>query len=213
MADPIKRVVLKDGRVRYRFIGRHRPDPETGKRQQKTSPTTCCGEAGGARGDPQRDGKGTYVRPSKMTLNEHLDEWLPAVLRGSARGKGRALTRRHRPELRRRAAAGARPARAQAAEAITKADVEQLVTWMLTSGRKRGGKVGTGLSGRSVGLTLGRLTAALEMAVKEGKLVRNPAALVEPPPHEKRERRAWTVDRSARSSPPRATTGCTPRGG
>ena len=79
-------------------------------------------------------------------------------------------------------------------QAITKADVEKLVTWMLTSGRKRGGQAGTGLSGRSVGLTLGRLTAALEMAVKEGKLVRNPAALVEPPPHEKRERKAWTVE-------------------
>src|SRR3954449_11569089 len=32
------------------------------------------------------------------------------------------------------------------------------------------------------------------MALKEGKLVRNPAALVEPPPHEKGERRAWTVE-------------------
>jgi hypothetical protein len=40
-----------------------------------------------------------------------------------------------------------------------------LVDWMLTSGRKRGGKPGTGLGPRSVRLTLGRLKAAFEMAI------------------------------------------------
>jgi hypothetical protein len=38
--------------------------------------------------------------------------------------------------------------------------------WMLTAGRRRGGKPGTGLSGRTARLTLGRLKAALEMAVQ-----------------------------------------------
>ena len=52
---------------------------------------------------------------------------------------------------------------------------------MLTSGRKRSGKPGTGLGARSVRLTLGRLKAAFEMAVDEGKLVRNVAKLVKPP--------------------------------
>ena len=40
-------------------------------------------------------------------------------------------------------------------------------------------------------LTLGRLTAALEMAVLEGKLVRNVAKLVTPPEHTQRERETW----------------------
>jgi integrase len=63
---------------------------------------------------------------------------------------------------------------------------------MLTSGRRRGGKPGTGLSGRTARLTLGRLTAALEMAVLEGKLVRNVAKLVTPPEHTPRERDTWS---------------------
>jgi integrase len=73
-------------------------------------------------------------------------------------------------------------------QSITKGDVEDLIDWMLTSGRRRGGKPGTGLSGRTARLTLGRLTAALEMAVLEGKLVRNVAKLVTPPEHPQRER-------------------------
>ena len=60
--------------------------------------------------------------------------------------------------------------------------------WMLTAARKRGGKPGTGLSGRTARLTLGRLSAALEAAVLEGKLVRNVARLVSPPEHTPRER-------------------------
>jgi integrase len=38
-------------------------------------------------------------------------------------------------------------------QSITKSDVEDLVDWMLTAGRRRGGKPGTGLSGRSARLT------------------------------------------------------------
>ena len=196
MPDPIKKVVLKDGRTRYRFVVDIGRDPDTGKRQQKTYTYNLQREAREALAEIRSaTAKGTYVRPSKMTLNEHLDEWLPGVLRGSARRKGGALTE----ATARNYADALRPARERLGrkqlQAITKADVEQLVTWMLTSGRRRGGQPGTGLSGRSVALTLGRLTSALEMAVKEGKLVRNPAALVEPPPHEQRERKA--LDRGA----------------
>lgn len=47
---------------------------------------------------------------------------------------------------------GARPL-----QSITKADVEDLVDWVLTAGRRREGAPGTGLSGRTVRLTLGRV--------------------------------------------------------
>jgi hypothetical protein len=47
---------------------------------------------------------------------------------------------------------------------------------------------GTGLGPRSVRLTLGRPKAALEMAVDEGKLVRNVARLVRPPEYITSER-------------------------
>lgn len=77
-------------------------------------------------------------------------------------------------------------------QSITKADVENLVDWMLTSGRKRGGKPGTGLGPRSVRLTLGRLKAAFEMAVDEGRLVRNVVRLVTPPEYKPKERDIWS---------------------
>lgn len=63
---------------------------------------------------------------------------------------------------------------------------------MLISGRKRSGKPGTGLGPRSVRLTLGRLKAALEMAVDEGRLVRNVARLVKPPEYVTSERDTWS---------------------
>lgn len=63
---------------------------------------------------------------------------------------------------------------------------------MLTRGRERGGKPGTGLSGRSVNLTLGRLKATFELAVLEGKLVRNLVALVDKVSYQQAERHTWT---------------------
>ena len=51
------------------------------------------------------------------------------------------------------------------AQSIDREDVEAFRDWMLASGRKRGGKPGTGLSPRSVQLTLGRLSAAFELGV------------------------------------------------
>jgi integrase len=78
------------------------------------------------------------------------------------------------------------------AQTVSKDDIEDLVDYMLTKGRKRGGKPGTGLSGRSVNLTLGRLKAAFELAVKEGKLVRNVVALVEPVSYQQAEREPWS---------------------
>jgi hypothetical protein len=40
---------------------------------------------------------------------------------------------------------------------------------------------------------MGRLTAALELTVAEGKLARNPARYVKPPAHTPRERETWTA--------------------
>jgi integrase len=77
-------------------------------------------------------------------------------------------------------------------QSIAKADVEDLVDWMLTAGRRRGGEPGTALGARSVRLTLGRLKAAFEMAVDEGRLVRNVVKLVGPPEYTPAERDIWS---------------------
>lgn len=58
---------------------------------------------------------------------------------------------------------------------MTEEDIEGLIDWMVTKGRKRGGKPGTGLSVRAVRLTLGRLRAALHLAVRRGLVTRNVA--------------------------------------
>ncbi|WP_405790850.1 tyrosine-type recombinase/integrase [Streptomyces sp. NBC_01367] len=58
---------------------------------------------------------------------------------------------------------------------LTEEDVEAFADWMLTHGRQRGGKPGTGLSLRSVRLTLGRLRSALNLAVRRGWVARNVA--------------------------------------
>jgi hypothetical protein len=101
---------------------------------------------------------------------------------------------------------------ARTLQSVSKADVENLVDWMLTSGRRRGGRAGTGLGPRSVRLTLGRLKAAFEMAVDEGRLVRNVVKLVTPPEYTPGERATWsrTEVRRFLRWPPR--TGSTRRG-
>jgi len=65
-------------------------------------------------------------------------------------------------------------------QALTEEDIDDLVSWMLTSGRKRGGKVGSGLGVRSVQLTLGRFRSALAVAVRR-KVVRNVAQYTQIP--------------------------------
>jgi integrase len=89
-----------------------------------------------------------------------------------------------------------KPARARAghrrAQSVTRQDIEDLRDWMLTAGRRRGGKAGTGLSPRSVRLTIGRLSAAFEQACDDGKLARNPARGVKLPAEAKADRPQWS---------------------
>ncbi len=176
---------LPDGRKRYSFRVDTGRGPD-GKRIQehRTFDRRKDAERELARIVTATTG-GAYVRPSRETLGEHLDGWLEGVTRDL-----RASTRRNYEDafLPVRDRLGGRYL-----QTLTKADIEALVTWMLASGRRRGGKAGTGLSARSVRLTLGRLTAALESAVEEGKLARNPARYVKKPKHTPRERETWSV--------------------
>lgn len=186
MSDSIKKVLLKNGKTRYRFVVDVGRDPASGKRTQLTRTFDTLREA---RADRARmiseTARGTFVRPRKLTLDEYLNGWLEGA------------TRNVRPSTRRSYTDALAPARARLGrlqlQDITKTDVEQLVTWMATSGRKRGGKTGTGLGARSIQLTLGRLTAALETALQEGLVVRNVAKLITPPRYEPAARGTWSV--------------------
>jgi integrase len=181
----IRSHTLPDGRKRYSFrvdVGRG----PAGKRVQeyRTFDRRKDAELELARIQHEA-GQGTYVRPSRETLGEYLDTYLEGATRNL-----RASTRRNYEDafLPVRARLGGRYL-----QSVGKADVESLVTWMLASGRRRGGRAGTGLSPRSVALTLGRLSAALESAVDEGKLARNPARNVKAPARAPREQETWTV--------------------
>jgi integrase len=181
----VQSYVLPDGGRRYRFrvdVGRG----ADGKRLQELHTFDRRADAVAELARIMNEsGRGTYVRPSQETLSEHLDGWIEGA------------TRNVRTSTRLNYEAAFLPVRdrlgARRLQSLTKADVEALVSWMLTAGRRRGGKAGTPLSARSVRLTLGRLTAALESAVEEGKLARNPARHVRPPKHTPRERETWAA--------------------
>ena len=184
MKEPIRKVELKDGTVRYRLVVDIGLD-ENGKRQQLTRTFDKLKEARAELSRIRHEtDKGIFVKPSDITVADYLDEYLI----GATRGRRESTKVSYRDAL--------RPARerlgSRQLQSITKADIENLVDWMLASGRKRGGKPGTGLGPRSVRLTLGRLKAAFEMAVDEGRLVRNVVKLVTPPDYKPEERDIWS---------------------
>lgn len=191
----IKKVTLKNGEARYRFktdVGR---DPDTGRRMQTelTFPTQREAKAELARIQHER-ARGTLVLPSRRTVADLCDAYVESATRGVEAG----TKANYRDAL--------LPVRTRlgsvALQRLVEADVESLVDWMLTSGRRRGGTPGTGLSARAARLTLGRLRAALNMAVRRQWVVRNVALdvtvsreVVERANVKPRQRPApWTVD-------------------
>lgn len=169
-SDPIKKVTLKNGKTRYRFVidvGRK----ADGRRDQRTYTFDTKKEAKAeyVRIKHETD-RGTFVRPGKITVDQFLDEWL----KSATRDVEKATAANYRDAL--------LPVRARLGEKllqeIAEEDIEALIDWMLTEGRRRGGKPGTGLGVRSVRLTLGRLRTALNVAVRRQLVVRNVAAFV-----------------------------------
>ncbi len=174
MGDPIKKVTLKDGETRYRFVVDIGRDPETNRRLQLTKTYDTKKEARSeyARIKHQSE-QGTFVAPDKITVSEWLDTWLKSatidVEKATASNYADAL-------LPVRERLGSRRL-----QALTEEDIDDLVSWMLTAGRKRGGKVGSGLGVRSVQLTLGRFRSALAVAVRRKLVVRNVAQYTQIP--------------------------------
>ncbi|WP_406462600.1 site-specific integrase [Streptomyces sp. NBC_01622] len=167
MGDPIKKITLADGTVRYRFVT-DGPRQASGKRRQirKTFDTKKEARAELARIRHQST-TGTFVVPTKVTVDELLDLWLKSAIRGVEDATASNYDNAIRPV---RLFLGDKRL-----QLLTEEDVEAFVDWMLTHGRQRGGKPGTGLSLRSVRLTLGRLRSALHLAVRRGWVVRNVA--------------------------------------
>jgi len=184
LKEPIRKIKTSDGSVRYRLvvdIG-HGPD---GKRKQLTRTFDKLKDARTELSKIRHQtADGTYVKPSKITVSEYLDEYLVGATRGRRESTKVCYRNAFQPV---RDRLGNRPL-----QSITKADIEDLVDWMLNFGRRRGGEPRTGLGARSVRLTLGRLKAAFEMAVDEGRLARNVVRLVTPPTYRAPERDTWS---------------------
>ena len=184
--EPIRKILLKDGKtVRYRLVVDIGTDPATGKRKQFTGTYERKKDAQAelSRIRHQRN-TGTFVQPSKTTLGVYLDEWIAGRRKLEA---GTLSNYQH----------ALKPARERLGErelqSLRKSDMDALVEWMSTSGRKRGGKPGGGVSPRSIQLTLTVLQQALDVAVIEHLMPYNPVRITERPKQEKVRRVPWTV--------------------
>jgi integrase len=188
VGDPIKKIELKDGTTRYRFVIDIGRDQTTGKRKQltKTYDTRKEARAEYAKIKNQTD-EGTFVGPDKTTVSEWLDTWLKSatidVEKATAANYADAL-------LPVRTRLGSKRL-----QEVTEEDVDELVSWMLTSGRKRGGKVGSGLSVRSVQLTLGRFRSSLNVAMRRKLVVRNVTQYTQIPREARRKAAAAAAQR------------------
>jgi integrase len=167
LKEPIRKITHKDGRSRYRLVVDIGTDA-SGKRKQLTRTFDTKKEALAELARIRHGlNAGTYVAPSRMTLNDLLDIWLKSATRDVEEG---TESNYHSAMLPVRTHLGHRKL-----QELTEEDIESLIDWMLTCGRRRGGKAGTGLGVRTVRLTLGRLRAALNLAVRRGLVVRNVA--------------------------------------
>ncbi|MFD8967718.1 tyrosine-type recombinase/integrase [Streptomyces sp. NPDC059568] len=194
MADPIKKIALGDGTVRYRFVIDVGKDPQTGKRKQLTvtKDTRTEAEAEHSRIKYQRS-QGTFVAPSKMTVGQLVDVWL----KEATKDVELATKRSYEDAMRYvRVRLGKKPA-----QELNEEDVDALITWMLTEARRIGGKPGTGLSVRTCELTLGRLRSVLSLGIRRQILTRNVAEYVKIPraarkeaKRKKRQRTPWDQD-------------------
>ncbi|XUZ24704.1 tyrosine-type recombinase/integrase [Streptomyces sp. RMIT01] len=178
----IKKVTAR-GKTRYRFVVDVGVNPATGKRRQLTVTKDTLTEAKNEMARIQhQQATGTFVAPSKMTVEQLVDIWLASVT----------------PDVEVKTARSYVDAMAYVktrlgsmlVQQLTEDDVTEMVTWMLTSARRIGGKPGTGLSVRTVDLTLGRLRAVLILGMRRSILTRNVAEYVTVPKAARKAARA-----------------------
>lgn len=183
--EPIKRIVLKSGKVRYRLlmdVGRH----DSGKRRQVCSTHDTLKEARNEEARVRTEMlAGTYVARRDETVREYIERWLAS-----------------RHNLKPKTVIGYRDSLSPVTKAhgslkiqdLTKGHIDALVTEMLTTG----GRKGKGRSARTVSLMLTVLQHALDDAANENLVTKNVAALVDKPKAEMSGSagQAWTPDQA-----------------
>lgn len=190
--EPIKKITLKDGKtIRYELVVDLPPDPENPAKRKQSH--TRHESLKAARAELARirheSNTGTFARPRKATVSDYLETWLAGHVRNLEAATAEKYWHALQPVHER---LGAREL-----QSIEKADVDALLTWMHSSGRKRVGKPGTGLAAATVNLTRPTLTMALDVAVAERKMAYNPARLTKPVKAVKPVHELWSDDEEA----------------
>jgi integrase len=185
MSDPIKTGTKPDGKTYYWFRVSAGNDPATGRRVQVYKSFDTKREAKAEYGKILNDlAEHRFVARSALTVSAYLDRWEPA--------HGRDLELGSRTVIRH----DLQPVRTRLGERklqdITRDDVDALADWMLTEGRKRGGKPGTGLSPRTVQRTLAVFQKACEDAIDDRIISLNPVRRVKRPKQVKPVHELWT---------------------
>lgn len=183
----ITKVTYDSGEVRYRLVVDAGTNPATGKRDQRCSTHRTLTEARSERSRILADrDRGTLVRQDKtLTVQRAVDDWL-ATLRDV---RPSTVSAYESALLHLTDALGYKHV-----GALTKADLEQLVSNMLSGEARRRGKAGEPLGARSVRDTLDRTAQVLDGLVEEGVLGRNVARMVKRPKLPPRGEHAWTVE-------------------
>jgi len=200
--DPIKKIELANGRVRYRFVvdvgQRAKVDNATGRpavdaagrqvmvRDQRTFTYDTLKEARAERARIiSESAKGTYVKPTKTTVEDWLSEWLSTKERSV-----KPTTHRHYVDV-------LRPVRERFGQMelqrLSERDLEVLIADMRSGAARRRGAAGKPLSGRSINAMLTALGVALTVAVKRQLVVRNVVETVERDRRPAARRKPWEV--------------------
>lgn len=172
--------------TRYQVVVDGPPDPGTGQRKQLRRRFKTSREARQWQAQAHTEvTKGTFVGRDRITVNAYLDGWL------AGKHKVKPTTRQNYADA---LQVARRSFGQKALQDLTTTDVNRLVTGMLDGSLRRQGRGGVPLSPSAVRLTLTVLSMALAAAVKEGRLTRNVAALVEPPRQANTRRDVWDGD-------------------
>jgi integrase len=191
MREPIKTGTRNDGSTYYWFRISGGFHPITGKqiRVYRSFDKLKAAQTEHARLVSEINGK-KFAAPDKITVSEYLDRWEPAHGRDLEEGSRSQI---HHALARVRDKLGDRKF-----QSLTRADIDALVDWLLTSGRKRGGKPGTGLGARSVQLTLVHFQRACDDAIDDRIITVNPCRRVKRPKDDRPEHELWTDEQTAK---------------
>ncbi len=180
----IRTITLADGRKRYRFVI-ELPHGATEKRKQETHTFAKLSDAKAelARLTYQSD-TGEYAGRWNGTVSDLIDRYLKHA--GDGAEENTKLSYRNALAPARERLGGLR------ARDVDREHIREFKDWMLASGRRRGGRPGTALSARSVRPTMGRLSAAYELAIIDRKLTYNPVRYVRLPRQDKPQHATWS---------------------